>query len=294
MALIDSDGLFNGDRLRRCSDRARLLWPYFYLASNGFARLEINYHRIISRCFATFKKPPSESEIGACLQEYESHSLLFTYSVAGQVWGQWDSKLENLPRYKTATDRRSPAPPEPAFSEWKKAYQSEKGAFPKLRVNVSERFQLGIGVGVGVGVGEKHKCASAGANARAPELFSIDNPPFATTPQAPTPMKTPVVKQARALTAQQEVWFALWWAEFWRRKNKKQARNAWANWVKTESDFERVMKATRAQAREMLARLPENRPHGATWLNDERWSDENDPPVQALPQETIDYPEIPA
>ena len=30
-----------------------------------------------------------------------------------------------LPRYKTAADRRSPSPPEPAFTDWKKQYRRE-------------------------------------------------------------------------------------------------------------------------------------------------------------------------
>lgn len=46
MAIIDPEGLFSGDRLRRCSNLAQLHWPRLYLAANGFARLEINFAKI--------------------------------------------------------------------------------------------------------------------------------------------------------------------------------------------------------------------------------------------------------
>jgi hypothetical protein len=72
--------------------------------------------------------------------EFATNHLLFVYGFEGQVWGQWDTPLENLPRYKTASDRRSPAPPEPAFTEWKAAYRDSRKAFPKSFSNLSEAF----------------------------------------------------------------------------------------------------------------------------------------------------------
>jgi hypothetical protein len=119
MAIIDPEGLFNGDRLRRCSNAAQLHWPRLFLASDGFARLEINYARIIGRACPTFKPYPTEAALQACLQEYANSYLLFLYEAGGALWGQWDTRKELLPRYKTAQDRRSPIPPEPGFTELK-------------------------------------------------------------------------------------------------------------------------------------------------------------------------------
>jgi hypothetical protein len=42
VAIIDPEGLFGGDRLRRCSNVAQLHWPRLFLGSDGFARLENN------------------------------------------------------------------------------------------------------------------------------------------------------------------------------------------------------------------------------------------------------------
>jgi hypothetical protein len=157
--ILDAEGLFNGDRWNRCSDHARLNAPYFLLTSNGFARLEISYRKIVGRAYSGFRTPPTEEELMRWIGEYASAHLLFLYESDGQVWGAWDTRLELLPRYKTAADRRSPEPPEPGFTEWKRAYRSVTKRFPKFLENLpkssrklSATFPHGIGV-VGV-IGE--------------------------------------------------------------------------------------------------------------------------------------------
>src|SRR5579883_2013676 len=151
MAIIDPEGLFNGDRLRRCSNAAQLHWPRLFLASDGFARLEINYAYIIGRAYKSFKPIPSEKEISALIREFAGNYLLFLYTHDGKLWGQWDTRSELLPRYKTAHDRRSPIPPEPDFAEWKRRYRDENNSFTKCFGNIPETFLHGVGVGVGVG-----------------------------------------------------------------------------------------------------------------------------------------------
>src|SRR5438876_1591219 len=131
MSIIDPEGLFGGNRLQRCSNAAQLHWPRLFLASDGFARLEINYARIVGRAYPTFNPIPSEAELHGYLEEYSRSYLLFLYEVAGQLWGQWDTKSEFLPRYKTASDLRHPAPPEPTFSEWRRRYREVSKEFPK-------------------------------------------------------------------------------------------------------------------------------------------------------------------
>ena len=281
MAIIDPEGLFNGDRLRRCSNAAQLHFPRLFLASDGFARFEVNYARIIGRAYPTFNPAPSETELQSWLQEYAKNYLLFIYAVDGQLWGQWDTKRELLPRYKTAADRRSPIPPEKEFIEWKRRYRNEVKAFPKSFGNISETFLHGVGVGVGVGVG-KNICASPDGNARVGETFSVDNPPFDTTePDAVFPVEQPRVKNpARELASQQAAWFAAWWGEYWLKKAKKAAETAFRKHVKTPERFQQVMAATRAQKPEMLERPDSKRPYGATWLNGERWEDEIPAPAR--------------
>jgi hypothetical protein len=74
-------------------------------------------------------------------------------------------------------------------------------------------------------------------------------------------------------------WFAEWWAIYWRRVAKKPAQKAFHGAVKTPQRFRQIMEATRAQLPAMMAREPEKRPHGATWLNAERWNDEPSAPA---------------
>ena len=81
-------------------------------------------------------------------------------------------------------------------------------------------------------------------------------------------------------SAQQEVWFEQWWSAYWLHKSRKRAMEAFAKAVQTDERFQQVLEATRAQAAEMLSREPAHRPHGASWLNGERWLDEAVQPKQ--------------
>jgi hypothetical protein len=116
--------------------------------------------------------------------------------------------------------------------------------------------------------------------------LSIDKPPIETTEAAPFPVESP---KPRGIAIDQDRWFAQWWDEYWLHKAKKAAREAFRKHVRTAARFEQIMGATRAQKAEMLTREPGKRPHGATWLNGERWEDEAAGPSPAAPD---DYPEF--
>ena len=193
MAIIDANGLFNGDRLRQCSTMARLYWPYLYLASNGYARLEINFPKLVTTVFGTFNPLPKQTELEQYILEYRDAHLLFLYEAGGQLWGQWDTPAELLKRYKTSEDRRSPEPLQDQFQEWISGYRNQKqmspaisddfrkavGDLPKCK-EISEdesRFpkksvlsRLGVGAGVERGIGEdQHPYASTSSAVEAPE-----------------------------------------------------------------------------------------------------------------------------
>lgn len=286
MAIIDPEGLFNGDRLRRCSCQAQLHFPRLLLASDGFARIEINYARIVGRAYPTFNPVPSSTELQSFIQEYAKNYLLFIYQVDGQLWGQWDTNPKFLPKYKTSMDRRSPIPPEPGFTEWKRRYRAECKAFQKSFQNIPEEFLHGGGVGVGVGVG-KNICASK-TDARVGELPSIDNPPFESLPEPELLKSTEALVQKRSRSAaansEQDSRFGAFWGEYWLRKAKRDARRAFDKHVTTSARFEQILAAVRSQKPEMLNRAPEKRPYAASWLNGERWEDELAPAEPSTPQ----------
>jgi len=224
VAIIDAEGLFHGDRLRRCSPAAQLHWPRFFLASNGFARIELNYAFLIGRAYSNFNPTPTREELDGYIREYVDNWLLFLYEVDGQLWGAWDTKPELLPRYKTSLDRRSPPPPEPEFAGWCKRYHEQK-PIPKPFGNVFKKFRCGVGVGVG----EIHTCASPNGSARESELFALIDRPRSEVfnpAEAFNPTGSVDGTNASALPAQQEQWFEQWWPEYWRHKNKKQAWQA--------------------------------------------------------------------
>lgn len=251
MAIIDPEGLFNGDRLRRCSNLGQLHWPRLFLASDGYGRLEINYARIIGRAYPGFNPTPSEADLQTCIQDYVNNFLLFVYHVDGQCWGQWDTRNEFLPRYKTASDKRSPIPPAAEFIEWKRRYREQYKSLPKSFGNFSAEFLRGVG-------GGKSICASKDAR-----LLSIDKPSREiTVADSPLPERTTLTVTKLNTSPEQQVWFSAWWNLYWLHKAKKQARDAFQKQVKTASRFEQVMVATRAQSKEMLTQSQASGPMG--------------------------------
>jgi hypothetical protein len=119
MVVINPKGLFSGDRIARLSDQAKLYWPWFFLSSNGFARIEINYRKFKTEVLGGFDHPMTEQEYLSLIKEY-GNQLLFLYrSSTGQVWGQWDTSLKWCPRHHTREDHRSPTPNHADFTKWK-------------------------------------------------------------------------------------------------------------------------------------------------------------------------------
>lgn len=133
------------------------------------------------------------------------------------------------------------------------------------------------------------------ASGDAPDaLYSIDDPPFETTNLGTFfEAEQVLAKSKTGLSAQQAIWFNEWWPGYWRKKAKKAAERAFQKHVRTAERFARVMAATRAQSPEMLKREPSKQPHGATWLNDERWEDEPDAAAKAPQGAADDYEQFP-
>lgn len=169
MPVIDPKGLFEGQRLAACSDRAQSSWPRLYCAANGYARLELHAPSIIGRCFAYFQDPPSVEQLMAAFVEYAENFLVIPYQVRGQFWIQFATEDKFLRRRKTADDERSPAPPPESletfhvgYAAWKERQHQESASygdssilqkFPNYFRNPSKGFSPGVGVGIGIGIG---------------------------------------------------------------------------------------------------------------------------------------------
>lgn len=130
MAIIDPEGLFGGDRIGRLTDRAKLMWPYFFVAANGYARLEVEYRKLMKGPLRPLSSPPSEADVAGFFREYHNNYLAFLYLVSSptgdQVWAQFWAKEGTLKRYKSAEDEASPPPPKDEFSKWMDEYRSAK------------------------------------------------------------------------------------------------------------------------------------------------------------------------
>jgi hypothetical protein len=179
MAIIDQEGLFKGKRLRKCSAPARWRWPYLFLLSNGYARIELDYECIADE-FSSFRESaPTPDELRETFAEFRANHLLYVYKVNDQEWGQWDTRRSLLKEYKTAADKASPAPTEPEYRSWlieqhgndwiefhwnkdlapgtdsPKTLPNVDQTLPKVFEQIEEvPCGVGVGVGVGSGVGE--------------------------------------------------------------------------------------------------------------------------------------------
>jgi hypothetical protein len=121
MPVISPAFLFIDSRLRSCSDRARLLWPYLYCAANGYARLEVNMTNILYLCFDDFgSDKPTKQELHDVMKEYVERWLVIPYKVDGVMWLQFDVEPRFLGKYRTVEDRRSPAAPQACIEIFQK------------------------------------------------------------------------------------------------------------------------------------------------------------------------------
>ena len=176
--LIDPRGLLYGERIGACSDDAQLHFPRLMAASNGYGRIEMSYSNLVQTVYAHFAVKPTKEQLQGWFREYHLHFLLFAYrTTAGATWGQWDVPKKMLPRYKTAEDNRSPAPPEAEYA----AYQQQHVASKRTKyltsedsLSISEDFGKVLkpseasgtfppGIGTGIGIGEEQKQASPSA-----------------------------------------------------------------------------------------------------------------------------------
>lgn len=268
MAIIDPDGLFNGDRLRQCSDMARLHWPYLFLAANGYGRFEVNYRRIATAVYVDFHHPPTEEEFYGYIGEYRRRHLLFLYEARDQIWGQWDCKPGSLKRHKTAKDRTSPEPPMGAFDSWIRSYRNSSKPLPKdLEIfknlpKSSEKFLLGVGVGEGVGEG-------GGKNKESP-------PSGGELVLCAPPDRPPRDWKTRR--------FEEFWGIVWTKTGKDDAQKAFNRKVKSDGMAVHVIEIAVRDGPRLLREATEqcrSAIHPATWLNKGRYEDV--PPVETSP-----------
>lgn len=117
-------------------------------------------------------------------------------------------------------------------------------------------------------------------------------PPSSCAPDGARVGESAVAKIPQSADGYRPEWFEQWWAIYWRKVAKKAAEKAFRAHVKTGERFQQVMIATRAQTPMMLKRDPEKRPHGATWINGERWNDEPSTPARKGPSKSPTVDEL--
>jgi hypothetical protein len=191
MAVIDPHGLFNGERLRACSDRAQDLWPRLYIACNNFARMQLDPDEIIRCCFGGYRVKPTREQLLAVIAEYRDNFLVLPYKVSGRVWLQFATQNKWLRHHKSAIDKNSPEPSpkvleafDKGYARWKenrtnavaedevedvnqilppvsKTFSTISEPVTNVLETVSEKVTQGIGIGIGIGIKPIPKTAAA-------------------------------------------------------------------------------------------------------------------------------------
>lgn len=194
MAIIEPEALYKGERLRRCSDQARLAWPYLFLAADGFGRLHLDYRDLVGRVYLGFKNPPAEETFWVMFQEYRDNHLAFLYEAGGNLWCQWYCKPNCLPRHKTKRDYLSPEPPQSEYDKWISSYVKQTRALPAIFRNLPKSCEI-FPRGLGVGEGKQGVRQERGRFPENSENFGNLSPPPAEPPEIvcaeePEPVKT--------------------------------------------------------------------------------------------------------
>jgi hypothetical protein len=186
----------------------------------------------------------------------------------------WDTRPELLPRFKTARDKRSPAPPEPDFGNWKRLRIEQNRAVPRSIANLSEvlpqdfgnvsegfRSGVGIGIGIGGGIGDGKTLRSSGDERGGAE-------------PVPIPTKPTHADEVKA-------WFdADFWPAYPRKVAKPQALKAALRHGKTPANRAAILECLTRRLpaiQEQFRADGDYRPYPATWLNQQPWLD----PVEA-------------
>jgi hypothetical protein len=181
MNLVDPKGLFEGERLAACSDLAQLHWQRLFSAANGYGRIELSYQPIIANVYRSFKKPPTEDDLWALFEEYATNFLAILYESDAAWWAQFATSEKYLPRYKTARDERSPAPPlelierhRAGYIEWKKSKSFKNQRFQKFAEDLGNVKKISAAVvGVDEEVVAKQEKGEARGRATAPPLRPV-------------------------------------------------------------------------------------------------------------------------
>lgn len=142
MPIFESKGLLEGKRLRKLTDYGHVMWPFiFSQASERYARLEIDLELILQKLghlAPILDEGRFESPIGydperalpvleGIIDDY-CRKLAFRYTVNGVEWMVFDKPNDMRFDYERREDIDSPAPPEPAFTEWLKSIHGENWA----------------------------------------------------------------------------------------------------------------------------------------------------------------------
>jgi hypothetical protein len=175
--LIDPKGMLEGKRLRKLSHMARLYYFQTLAMTNFYARLEMDAD-LIALKLAIIKDPNlTDNIIEGYFDEYVSAGLCMKYTADGAEWVQYDTPLKMRADFPTNEDNASPAPPEPAYTDWLQSLHGSKWQeyhMTGYRQSISEkRAAAGRAGGIQSGISRGNPEAKPKQNEAKPDLLPL-------------------------------------------------------------------------------------------------------------------------
>jgi len=238
-------GFFKNDKLAELSYETRLLFAGLWTLADRAGRLEDRPKRIDAEIFPYDKG----LDVDRMLEELDRKDFIFRYILNGNSYIQIPKWFQHQHPHPEETGSKIPPIPLDlidfkACREFSR--QSREKVLPQSGFH---SFTL------------------------EPSLFHSFNPA--------SDDAGALAKRESVITVQ-KIRLAEFWRDGWLKKGKKDAEKAFNKYCTSDAMWEKIHAAELKQRPEMLKRDPEHRPYMSTWLNGERWNDEDDPPTTAL------------
>lgn len=252
-------GFFSNDDLADCQPLARLLFIGLWCVADREGRMEDRPRRIRAEVL-----PYDDCDIEGLLDELQQHGFILRYEVGGERFIQVlnFTKHQNPHMKEAKSTIPAPGADEPVTGETETCEVLPQSQSEAGKGQASEEHHTGT-----VQEPEKHHESPADCGFLIPDSLIPDSDK---TPCAPSAHDEPKADL-----------FDRFWKLYPNKKNKTNARKAWAKLKVTDDLFDQIIAG--------LARYCESPdwtkdggrfiPHPTTWLNGKRWEDEVDLPT---------------
>lgn len=248
-------GFFSNDDLADCQPLARLLFIGLWCIADREGRMEDRPRRIRAEIL-----PYDDCDIDALLDELQHHGFILRYEVGGEGFIQVlnFTKHQNPHMKEAKSTIPAPTDDEPVTGETEACEVLSKDQPEAGKDQAPEEHHTST-----VQEPEKHNESPADSGFRIPDSL------------IPETIKPPCAPAAHDCGQKADL-FDRFWALYPNKKNKANARKAWAKLKVTDDLFNQIIAglARYCASPDWTKDGGQFIPHPTTWLNGKRWEDE--------------------